>query len=25
MVTGEGDTFDVEIARFELEAPYTIH
>ena len=25
MVTGEGDTFDVEIARFSLEAPYTIH
>lgn len=25
MVTGEGDTFDVEIARFQLEAPYTIH
>jgi len=25
MVTGEGDSFDVEIARFQLEAPYTIH
>jgi ApaG protein len=25
MVTGQGDTFDVEIARFALEAPYTIH
>jgi len=25
MVTGEGEAFDVEIARFQLEAPYTIH
>jgi uncharacterized protein affecting Mg2+/Co2+ transport len=25
MVNGEGDKFDVEIARFQLEAPYTIH
>jgi ApaG protein len=25
MVNGEGETFDVEIARFALEAPYTIH
>ena len=25
MVTGQGDKFDVEIARFALEAPYTIH
>ena len=25
MVNGEGDRFDVEIAKFQLEAPYTIH
>ena len=25
MVTGEGESFDVQVARFQLEAPYTIH